>query len=135
MDLAETLIRTVVRGFYETKHVLVIDALMVHSALVNEDLARLLGMQQKDLRKLCGKLKEDRLLAVYVHLKSSMKRVKIAAYGCIELDTPARRSARASNDQSTRITTGSTTMRPSMLSNTEFFISLKGSSKCTSRAR
>ena len=83
MDLAKTLIRTVVRAFYETKHVLVIDALMVHSAyvrrrwclcasklntphsLVNEDLAHLLGMQQKDLRKLCGKLREDRLLAVY----------------------------------------------------------------------
>ncbi|MCJ1245997.1 hypothetical protein MMC30_003201 [Trapelia coarctata] len=65
MDLARTLIRSVVRAFYETKHVLVIDALMVHSALPNEDLALLLGMQQKDLRKLCGKLKEDRLLAVH----------------------------------------------------------------------
>ncbi|KAL2051825.1 hypothetical protein ABVK25_007981 [Lepraria finkii] len=65
MDLAKTLIRTVVRAFYETKHALVIDALMVHSALVNEDLAHLLGMQQKDLRKLCGKLKEDRLLTVH----------------------------------------------------------------------
>ena len=32
--------------------------------LPNEDLALLLGMQQKDLRKLCGKLREDRLLAV-----------------------------------------------------------------------
>ena len=67
MDLARTLIRSVVRAFYETKHVLVIDALMVHSALPNEDLALLLGMQQKDLRKLCGKLKEDRLLAVFVY--------------------------------------------------------------------
>lgn len=82
MDLAKTLIRSVARAFYEAKHVLVIDALMVHSASVlphivfcvakaevlcrlpNEDLALLLGMQQKDLRKLCGKLKEDRLLAV-----------------------------------------------------------------------
>lgn len=34
MDLAKTLIRSVVRAFYETKHVLVIDALMVHSASV-----------------------------------------------------------------------------------------------------
>jgi transcription initiation factor IIE alpha subunit len=30
-----------------------------------EDLAFLLGMQQKDLRKLCAKLREDRLIAVY----------------------------------------------------------------------
>lgn len=43
MDLAKTLIRTVARGFYpETKHVLVVDALMVHSALV-EDLDNLIG--------------------------------------------------------------------------------------------
>lgn len=30
-----------------------------------EDLAFLLGMQQKDLRKLCAKLREDRLISVY----------------------------------------------------------------------
>ncbi|KAL9612765.1 MAG: hypothetical protein Q9167_002650 [Letrouitia subvulpina] len=65
MDLAKTLIRSVARAFYETRHVLVIDALMIHSALPNEDLAILLGMQQKDLRKLCAKLREDRLLAVH----------------------------------------------------------------------
>lgn len=34
MDLAKTLIRSVVRTFYDTNHVLVIDALMVHSASV-----------------------------------------------------------------------------------------------------
>ncbi|KAL9102183.1 MAG: hypothetical protein Q9163_002631 [Psora crenata] len=65
MDIAKTLIRSVTRAFYETKHVLVVDALMIHSALPNEDLAFLLGMQQKDLRKLCGRLREDRLLAVH----------------------------------------------------------------------
>ncbi|MCJ1471177.1 hypothetical protein MMC07_009825 [Pseudocyphellaria aurata] len=65
MEPAKTLIRSVARAFYDTKHILVVDALMVHSALPNEDLALLLGMQQKDLRKLCGKLKEDRLLAVH----------------------------------------------------------------------
>ena len=34
----------------------------------NEDLALLLGMQPKDLRKLCGKLREDRLITVLVCL-------------------------------------------------------------------
>lgn len=29
-----------------------------------EDLAFLMGMQQKDLRKLCARLREDRLIAV-----------------------------------------------------------------------
>ncbi|KAG2411728.1 hypothetical protein HFD88_009284 [Aspergillus terreus] len=64
MDLANTLIRSVVRAFYETRHILVVDALFIHSVLHAEDLAFLLGMQQKDLRKLCAKLREDRLIAV-----------------------------------------------------------------------
>ncbi|KAL2872648.1 putative transcription factor TFIIE complex alpha subunit [Aspergillus lucknowensis] len=64
MDLANTLIRTVARAFYETRHILVIDALFIHSVLHAEDLAFLLGMQQKDLRKLCAKLREDRLIGV-----------------------------------------------------------------------
>ncbi|KAF7624543.1 hypothetical protein AFLA_008247 [Aspergillus flavus NRRL3357] len=64
MDLANTLIRTVVRAFYETRHILVVDALFIHSVLHAEDLAFLLGMQQKDLRKLCAKLREDRLISV-----------------------------------------------------------------------
>ena len=34
MDLAQTLIRMVTRAFYDSQHVLVIDALMVHSAYV-----------------------------------------------------------------------------------------------------
>lgn len=34
MDLAKTLIRSVMRAFYETKQVLVVDALLVHSAYV-----------------------------------------------------------------------------------------------------
>ncbi|RAH70442.1 putative transcription factor TFIIE complex alpha subunit [Aspergillus aculeatinus CBS 121060] len=66
MDLANTLIRSVVRAFYETRHILVVDALFIHSviSLHAEDLAFLLGMQQKDLRKLCAKLREDRLISV-----------------------------------------------------------------------
>ena len=84
MDLANTLIRSVVRAFYETRHILVVDALFLHSvyesqkaiecylaadhlyhSLHAEDLAFLMGMQQKDLRKLCARLREDRLIAVY----------------------------------------------------------------------
>ncbi|KAI9827934.1 MAG: hypothetical protein M1819_006877 [Sarea resinae] len=65
MELAKTLIRSVARAFYDTEHILVVDALMIHSALRDDDLALLLGMQVKGLRKLCGKLREDRLLAVH----------------------------------------------------------------------
>lgn len=34
MDLANTLVRTVVRAFYETRHILVVDALFIHSVYV-----------------------------------------------------------------------------------------------------
>lgn len=99
MDLASTLIRRVARAFYETRHILVIDSLFIHSvygppplplslvaninfgrsgigswgnadrlySLHAEDLAHLLGMQQKDIRKLCGRLREDRMIAVYAY--------------------------------------------------------------------
>jgi transcription initiation factor TFIIE subunit alpha len=35
MDLAQTLVRSVVRTFYETKFILVVDALIIHSAYVS----------------------------------------------------------------------------------------------------
>jgi transcription initiation factor TFIIE subunit alpha len=41
------------------------DRLTDRHSLHAEDLAFLMGMQQKDLRKLCAKLREDRLIAVY----------------------------------------------------------------------
>lgn len=31
MDLANTLIRSVVRAFYETRHILIVDAIFIHS--------------------------------------------------------------------------------------------------------
>jgi transcription initiation factor TFIIE subunit alpha len=34
MDLSNTLIRSVVRAFYETRHILVVDALFLHSVYV-----------------------------------------------------------------------------------------------------
>ncbi|KAI9815524.1 MAG: hypothetical protein M1827_002658 [Pycnora praestabilis] len=65
MEAAKTLIRSVARAFYPTECILVVDALIIHSALRDDDLAHLLGMQTKQVHKLCGKLREDRLLAVH----------------------------------------------------------------------
>jgi len=65
LDVAKSLVKTVARAFYETRHILVLDALMVHNALRDDELAKLLGLVTKDVHKLCGKLKEDRMLAVY----------------------------------------------------------------------
>ena len=63
-DLATLLLRTVARAFYNTEHILVVDALIIHSTLSDTDLAYVLGMQTKSLRKICGRLKEDGLLSV-----------------------------------------------------------------------
>ncbi|GAB7355190.1 hypothetical protein MBLNU459_g5747t1 [Dothideomycetes sp. NU459] len=66
-DLATQLIRTTVRAFYPTnpEYTLVVDALVVHGTLSDNDLASILGMQTKQLRRICGKLKEDGLLDVH----------------------------------------------------------------------
>ncbi|KAF2718217.1 hypothetical protein K431DRAFT_287838 [Polychaeton citri CBS 116435] len=63
-DLATTLIRVVARSFYTTEHILVVEALILHSTLSDLDLAHVLGMQPKSLRKLCGRLREDGLISV-----------------------------------------------------------------------
>ncbi|KAI7784690.1 transcription initiation factor iie subunit alpha [Diaporthe eres] len=77
MDLAKQLVRSCVRAFYQqptfdVRHVLVIDALVIHSALRDDDLAYLLSMTAlKDLHKLCAKLRDDRFLAI--HVRSELK--------------------------------------------------------------
>ncbi|KAI9737097.1 MAG: hypothetical protein M1834_000687 [Cirrosporium novae-zelandiae] len=65
MDLAKTLIRSAVRAFYDTRYAIIIDALFIHSVCHPDDLSYILGFQIKELRKLCGKLREDRLIAVH----------------------------------------------------------------------
>lgn len=44
--------------------------LTLHS-LNADDLAQLLGTQKKDLRKFCGRLREDRMISVYAFPRDS----------------------------------------------------------------
>ncbi|KAK2612920.1 hypothetical protein QQS21_001031 [Conoideocrella luteorostrata] len=64
MDLAVTLIKSVMRAFYPTRDILVMDALILHEALRDDDLAYIMAINTKDLHKICGKLREDRFLTV-----------------------------------------------------------------------
>ncbi|KAF3924872.1 hypothetical protein ABW21_db0205278 [Orbilia brochopaga] len=82
MDVAKSLVRCVARAFYDVKHILVVDALMIHSALRDDDLAHLLGTQTKELHKLCGKLKEDRMISVHTRqeLKEGQTRTVARTY-------------------------------------------------------
>jgi transcription initiation factor TFIIE subunit alpha len=67
MDIASTLIRSIARAFYgvDPSYIIIIDALIVHSTLRDDDLAILLGTQTKHLRKLCGRLREDGIISVH----------------------------------------------------------------------
>jgi transcription initiation factor TFIIE subunit alpha len=66
MDVAQTLVRAVMRAFYTTQEVLVVDALVTHSALRDDELAYLMKMNLKDLHRLCAGLRDARFLAVHV---------------------------------------------------------------------
>ncbi|KAI9723520.1 MAG: hypothetical protein M1828_004116 [Chrysothrix sp. TS-e1954] len=65
MEQAHDLIRSVARAFYPPEQTLIIDALVLHSAVRDDDLAHLMCMQVKYARKLCGRLREDGMLSVH----------------------------------------------------------------------
>ncbi|KAK9473424.1 TFIIE alpha subunit-domain-containing protein [Dipodascopsis tothii] len=70
MDHVKVLIQYVVRSFYDTRHVIILDAILRHSAISDDDLAQMVGVQKKELHKICAKLREDRLLKVYARSES-----------------------------------------------------------------
>ncbi|KAG7663600.1 uncharacterized protein J8A68_002849 [[Candida] subhashii] len=65
-DSVRSLIRFVSRGFYSTPYVLILDAVLRHSVLSEDDLIHLLGIKRKELRSLCNRLIEDRLLINHI---------------------------------------------------------------------
>ena len=65
-DSVRSLIRFVSRGFYSTPYVLILDAVLRHSVLSEDDLIHLLGIKRKELRSLCNRLVEDRLLTNHI---------------------------------------------------------------------
>lgn len=65
-DLAKELLRTTVRAFYSTEAILVVDALILHSTMQDQELSAACGTQPKQVRRTCGQLKEEGLLSVQV---------------------------------------------------------------------
>lgn len=68
IEVPLALLQTIVRGFYTTKHIVIVDAIIKHKVLNQEELSILLGLKPKEIRILCAKLHHDRLLSV--HTKS-----------------------------------------------------------------
>jgi transcription initiation factor TFIIE subunit alpha len=62
------------RAFYTTPEVLVIEALVTHSALRDDELAYLMKMNLKDLHRLCAGLRDARFLIV--HTRPEMQQGK-----------------------------------------------------------
>ncbi|KAF2864711.1 hypothetical protein BDV95DRAFT_588274 [Massariosphaeria phaeospora] len=67
LELAKVFVKTVVRMFYETEHIVLVDALVFHGALALSDLVIVLdaGKTSKYTAKLVGMLKEGGLISVY----------------------------------------------------------------------
>jgi transcription initiation factor TFIIE subunit alpha len=67
LDLARVFVKTVARMFYDTEHIVVIDALAFHGALSLSDIAIVLeyGKQLKTAQRLCGRLREGGLVSVF----------------------------------------------------------------------
>ncbi|KAI0016722.1 hypothetical protein F4780DRAFT_664692 [Xylariomycetidae sp. FL0641] len=91
MDLAQRLIRSVTRAFYDprvldTRHIVIVDALVVHNALRDDDLSYLMSMNLKDLHRICARLREDRFLQVHVRpeLKDGQQRPTNRTYYYID---------------------------------------------------
>ena len=65
-DTTRSLIRFVARGFYLRPYILILDAVLLHSVLSEDDLIYLLGIHRKELRSLCNKLVDDKLMLSHV---------------------------------------------------------------------
>lgn len=74
-DTVRSLLRFVARGFYDKAVVLIIDALIVHSVLSEEDLVYLLGMKPKEVRAQCYRLVDDRIILSHFQREESQNRV------------------------------------------------------------
>jgi transcription initiation factor TFIIE subunit alpha len=61
--LALRLVKEIVRAFYDTKEIVIIQCITIHSALRDDDLQFLTQIPMKELHKLCAGLTEDRLIA------------------------------------------------------------------------
>lgn len=64
-ETVRSLLRFVLRGFYDRTCILIMDAVILHSVLSEDDLIYLLGLSRKELRALCHTLVEDRLLSIH----------------------------------------------------------------------
>ncbi|KAF2277973.1 uncharacterized protein EI97DRAFT_415793 [Westerdykella ornata] len=73
LELAKVFVKTVARMFYETEHIVIVDALVFHGALTTADLCLVLdwGKNSKGVGKFIGKLKQGGLIST--HTRQEMR--------------------------------------------------------------
>ncbi|CCE64188.1 hypothetical protein TPHA_0G03480 [Tetrapisispora phaffii CBS 4417] len=64
-DIVKNLLKFVVRGFYGGSYILVLDAVLYHSVLAEEDIKQLLSINKTDLGPLIATLRSDGLLSTH----------------------------------------------------------------------
>ncbi|KAI8964870.1 hypothetical protein F5Y11DRAFT_58130 [Daldinia sp. FL1419] len=69
MDMVQTLLRSVARAFLleddEIRLVLILDAVIRHTTIRDDDLSYLMHLNTKDLHRICGRLREEHFLQVH----------------------------------------------------------------------
>lgn len=69
-ETLKRLVRYIVRGFYTTEHALVMDILMVHPCIKEDDLIELLKFDRKQLRQLINTLKNEKFLKIRMRVET-----------------------------------------------------------------
>ncbi|KIJ36371.1 hypothetical protein M422DRAFT_782278 [Sphaerobolus stellatus SS14] len=85
-EILKSLVQQVLRAFYEPKHVIVMDQLVRHPVLKEDELAGRVGLQLKELSKITAKLQTDKLLKIYRQneLKEGATRAQARQYFYID---------------------------------------------------
>ncbi|KAF8527611.1 TFIIE alpha subunit-domain-containing protein [Hysterangium stoloniferum] len=85
-EVLKLLVQHVCRGFYEAKYTVVMDQLVRHPVLKEDDLAGRVGLQLKELLKITAVLHADKLLKVYRQneLKEGATRAQARQYFYID---------------------------------------------------
>ncbi|RGB42015.1 hypothetical protein C1646_662591 [Rhizophagus diaphanus] len=65
MSVFISLLMRVARAFFQTQHIVVLDQLTKQEAMSDENLAKGVGLNVKEIHKLCGTLKEARLIKTF----------------------------------------------------------------------
>ncbi|KAK9451385.1 TFIIE alpha subunit-domain-containing protein [Limtongia smithiae] len=70
MEHVKVLLQFVARSFYETRHIIILDAIIRHVVISDDELPQMVGIQKKELHKLCAKLREDRLIKIHARAEA-----------------------------------------------------------------